>query len=83
MLHRWDGDLAATVAAYQAGERNVDHWRASRGNLRPDEFIEEIPYSSTRSYVRNVLAAYTIYRVLGGTPVQEAVHLFQKPQVEP
>ena len=80
LMKRWDGDLAATVAAYQAGERNVDRWRANRGNLRPDEFIEEIPYSSTRSYVRNVLAAYTIYRVLGGTPVEEAVHLFQAPQ---
>lgn len=77
LLEQMDGDLAATVAAYQAGERNVDNWRQSRGHLRPDEFIEEIPYASTRSYVRNVLAAYSVYRVLNGTPVGEAVHLFQ------
>ena len=79
LLQEMDGDLPAVIASYQAGERSVQRWRSTRSSLRADEFIEDIPLASTRSYVKKVLASYGVYRLLNGMPPEEAVHLVQKP----
>lgn len=44
------------LAAYNAGPGAVTKWRSARGELPEEIFVEEIPYSETQSYVRNVLA---------------------------
>jgi soluble lytic murein transglycosylase len=75
LLQEMDGNLVATAAAYQAGERAVHRWLSTRRSLRPDEFVEEIPFSSTRLYVRKVLASYAVYRMLEGIPADEAMQL--------
>ncbi|MBI3178646.1 MAG: transglycosylase SLT domain-containing protein [Deltaproteobacteria bacterium] len=64
LLERYDGNVVAAVAAYHAGETAVDRWMASRGTLDADELIEEIPYASTRGYVKKVLGAFGVYRLL-------------------
>ncbi len=46
------GDLESALAAYNAGQRNVDRWRAERRGI---EFVE------TRAYVKRVLEAREIY----------------------
>lgn len=64
LLQQFDGNIVAAIASYHAGEDRVANWLETRQRLTPDEFIEDIPYPSTRSYVKKVLASYGMYRVL-------------------
>ncbi|MEE3660990.1 murein transglycosylase [Brenneria sp. g21c3] len=50
-------------AAYNAGPSRVNTWlRNSAGRIDPVAFIESIPFSETRGYVKNVLAYDVFYR---------------------
>ncbi|MFC3396746.1 murein transglycosylase [Brenneria rubrifaciens] len=50
-------------AAYNAGPSRVNTWlRNSSGRIDPVAFIESIPFSETRGYVKNVLAYDVFYR---------------------
>ncbi len=68
LLELFDGDVAAVAASYHAGETAVGRWRNRLGELSLDEFVEEIPYASTRRYVQKVIASYGMYRLLYGHP---------------
>ena len=60
------GDPAIAAAAYNAGPRVAAPW-AMRGAGQPlDQWVEEIPYRETRSYVKVVLGAWSAYRILAG-----------------
>jgi soluble lytic murein transglycosylase len=56
LLDRYDGDVVAALAAYNAGPGNVDKWGGS--NLS----IEGIPFPETRAYVEEVLDKQRAYR---------------------
>jgi soluble lytic murein transglycosylase len=56
LLDRYDGDLAAALAAYNAGPGNADKWGGS--SLK----AQEIPFPETRAYVEKVLRAQEDYR---------------------
>jgi soluble lytic murein transglycosylase-like protein len=43
MLDRYDGQAYLAIAAYNAGPAPLERWRAARGNLDPDFFVESIP----------------------------------------
>lgn len=83
LMREMDGDLPAVIASYQAGERAVQRWRDARVGLRDDEFIEDIPLASTRSYVKKVLASYGVYRLLNGMVPEDAVRLVQRREPLP
>ncbi|MGB0449405.1 MAG: transglycosylase SLT domain-containing protein [Porticoccaceae bacterium] len=70
LLDRYNNNRILASAAYNAGPRRVDQWLdKSAGKLPFDIWIELIPYSETRSYVRNILMYSIIYsRKLGFTP---------------
>ncbi|MFV9669085.1 murein transglycosylase [Pantoea sp. KXB25] len=56
-------------AAYNAGPGRVRSWqKISGGNLDAVAFIETIPFSETRGYVKNVLAYDAYYRHFMGKP---------------
>ena len=56
------GSLPHVLAAYNAGEAAVKRWW-EKGNYRAvDEFIEDIPYSETRHYVKKVITSYYQYK---------------------
>ncbi len=55
-LRAFDGNIEAALAALAAGPGAVTRWRAARGELPPDIFVEEIPYSDAASFVRTTLA---------------------------
>ena len=60
LLNRYDGDVALAVAAYNAGETNVNKWLAKAGG---DDFeTGDIPFAETRAYVENVLERKEEYR---------------------
>jgi soluble lytic murein transglycosylase len=52
------------LAAYNAGENRVDRWLQELGNVDMVEFVERIPFSETRGYVKQVLTGKSHYRVL-------------------
>lgn len=56
-------------AAYNAGPSRVKTWLGnSAGRLDSVAFIETIPFSETRNYVKNVLAYDAYYRYFMGKP---------------
>jgi len=55
--------LSASIASYNAGPHVVSDW--VEGDRRPDdEWVEAIPYSQTRSYVKRVMRSLQAYRLL-------------------
>ncbi len=63
--------LAHMLAAYNAGELAVRSWQQRFDYRSIDEFIEDIPYSETRNYVKKVLTSYFHYK-RAGLPEQGA-----------
>ncbi|HBG75065.1 MAG TPA: hypothetical protein DEP80_00580 [Anaerolineae bacterium] len=61
-----DGDLYATLAAYNAGPGNAIIWKDLSGN-DPDLFLEVIRYSETRDYIRHIYEIYLVYRSTYGS----------------
>ena len=57
--------LAHMLAAYNAGELAVQSWQQRFDYNSVDEFIEDIPYSETRNYVKKVLTSYFQYKRAG------------------
>jgi soluble lytic murein transglycosylase len=66
LLDKYDGKLHLALAAYNAGAHRVDAWLNSFGEVPDDEFIELIPFTETRSYVKNILRNYYYYRFYYG-----------------
>ena len=60
--------LAPVAASYNAGEERVADWWAAAEDLPEDLFVDTIPYSETRGFVREVTANYSLYRRLYPTP---------------
>ncbi len=56
LIERYDGDVVAALAAYNAGPANVDRWGGSGLTLT------KIPYPETRAYVEEVLDKQRAYR---------------------
>ena len=54
--------VSLALAAYNAGETAVRRWEKQSSLKSGDEFIEEIPYAETRTYVKKVLNSYFQYR---------------------
>jgi soluble lytic murein transglycosylase len=59
LLQRYDGDVMSALAAYNAGEGNVDKWVAENG---PITNVDQIPFPETREYVKAVLKAQQQYK---------------------
>jgi soluble lytic murein transglycosylase len=64
MLDHFGGRVERALAAYNAGPHRVDRWTAGRPDVPAEEFIETIPFSETRTYVKIVLGATEEYRRL-------------------
>lgn len=62
LLDKYDGRLYLALAAYNAGSERVEQWLADFPNADEEEFIEMIPFSETRNYVKNILRNYFFYR---------------------
>lgn len=59
-----EGSLAAALASYNAGENRVAVWNAGFGSLGEELFIELIPYTETRDYVRRITTNAMLYEKL-------------------
>ncbi len=65
LLDRFDGRLPLAIAGYNGGPHNVDRWLALRPDAPMDEFLEEIPFTETKRYVRRVLVSLAIFQEEG------------------
>jgi peptidoglycan lytic transglycosylase len=61
LLRRYDGNEAVALAAYNAGEGNVDRWIASARTRDRALTVDAIPYAETRAYVTRVQDAKRDY----------------------
>ena len=68
LLDLFDGNLVATLTAYHAGEARVQRWLRERPGMQTDAFLEDIPFSTTRDYVKKVLSSLGVYRLLYASP---------------
>lgn len=55
--------IEASIASYNAGPHVVADW-VERDQRPVDEWVETIPYSQTRSYVKRVMRSLQAYRLL-------------------
>ena len=67
LLDMFDGELAPAASAYNAGEDLTAHWWKAHKSAGVDMFVEMIPYSETRGYVREVVANHETYKRLYGS----------------
>jgi soluble lytic murein transglycosylase len=58
------GKEELALAAYNAGDTRVDRWLRAFGNVDMAEFVEQIPFSETRGYVKQVLSNKAHYSLL-------------------
>ena len=67
LMKRFKNDPLLVAAAYNAGPEAVASWIRKNGNARDrDVFVESIPYSETRGYVKKVLRNYAEYKRIYG-----------------
>ena len=66
LLAQFSGNVAQTIAAYNAGPIAVESWAATYRGRSEDEFVELIPFQETRQYVKRVLRSYKEYLRLAG-----------------
>ena len=63
-LVRRYGKTELALAAYNAGSTRVDLWLKEFGNVDMPEFVEKIPFSETRGYIKQVLSNQALYGLL-------------------
>jgi soluble lytic murein transglycosylase-like protein len=64
LIDRYKGNVAPSLAAYNAGPTAVDRWiREGRAAKSFMEFVEQIPYRETRDYVGTIFRNYVWYKL--------------------
>jgi len=67
LMGRYAGNRPFALAAYNAGEGNVDRWIDRARQRNADLTIDAIPFAETRNYVQRVLDAREQYRTSYGS----------------
>lgn len=62
LLERYDGNETLAIAAYNAGETNVNRWVERAGGTDGFDVQDDIPFPETRHYVDNVQERRSEYR---------------------
>jgi soluble lytic murein transglycosylase len=65
LIDRFGGAHFA-LASYNAGESRVERWSGERPGIPQDEFIDDIPFPETQTYVKRILGTAEDYRYLYG-----------------
>jgi soluble lytic murein transglycosylase len=62
LLDHYDGNEAPAIAAYNAGQTNVDAWVEGAGGPESFDAARDVPFPETRAYVQNVQERRGEYR---------------------
>ncbi|MXZ73424.1 MAG: transglycosylase SLT domain-containing protein [Acidobacteria bacterium] len=68
LLALFDGEHLPVMVSYNAGEDHAGDWWNAARQLRRDFFIDGIPYTETRNFVKEVVANYANYQRIYGEP---------------
>ncbi|OGW45527.1 MAG: hypothetical protein A2X57_09390 [Nitrospirae bacterium GWD2_57_8] len=73
LMKRFKGDPLIVAASYNAGPAAVASWLEKNGKaFERDEFVESIPFTETRWYVKKVLQNYREYRRVYGASEKDS-----------
>jgi soluble lytic murein transglycosylase len=61
LIERYNGNKTLAVAAYNAGEDNVDKWVEAAGGADKFDVSRDIPFPETRAYVQGVFSKRDAY----------------------
>ena len=61
------GGVHYALAGYNAGEHRVVRWQGEAPGLPVDEFIDNIPFPETQTYVKRIIGTTEDYRRLYGS----------------
>lgn len=61
MLDRFEDNPLLALASYNAGPHRVDKWILEMPDMEADRWVDTIPFSETRRYVRAVMAYSLIF----------------------
>ena len=76
LLSKMDGHFVLAAASYNAGPRRVGSWLPDDGEVEAAVWIDNIPFTETRRYVRRVLAYRAVYEHrLGQRPTRLSEHM--------
>ncbi len=64
LVGRFSGSEVLAIAAYNAGPNIVSRWLERDGRQAKDVFVESVPYSETRRYLRRVVRSLRVYQLL-------------------
>jgi soluble lytic murein transglycosylase len=62
LIDHYDGNETLAIAAYNAGQTNVDNWLERAGGAESFDAGRHVPFPETRAYVENVLERRGEYR---------------------
>ena len=82
-LKKFDNNIALAAAAYNGGPHRVHKWLHQFGKLEMDEFIEHIPFTETRNYVKKVTRYFTLYNLIYNDNAEASAWLADNVNVYP
>lgn len=62
LLQTFGGKTELALASYNAGEHRAHRWRAQFGDTDLALFVEQVPFTETRQYIKQVLTNRAHYR---------------------
>jgi soluble lytic murein transglycosylase len=80
LLDKYRGQLAPSLAAYNAGPMSVSRWLPG-DPMDADVWIENIPYAETRGYIQHILEHIVAFAKMRDAPPPRLSSLL--PRVEP
>ena len=76
MLKKFNGHRALASAAYNAGPHRVKAWLPEKNTLPADVWVDTIPFTETREYVRAIFAYTALFEwKLNQNPTRLSVHM--------
>lgn len=76
---KYNGNRILATAAYNAGPRRVDQWIPKDRVLSADQWVDTIPFTETRNYVKAVLEYTTIFKSLMNNVSYDRLKRFMLP----
>lgn len=71
MLQKFKGQVPIGAGSFNSGPRPVMKWLDQNGDREIDEFVELVPYTQTREYMKKVTENFARYRYLYQDEVYE------------
>lgn len=70
-LEQFNGEVDQALASYNAGPHRVRLWLSEGNYEEPAEFVENIPFTETRNYVKIFHRNYWFYKRLYGESIRQ------------